>query len=305
MDSTRLIAFLCLLSLNSVYSKAGEKCETQGNIVIVEQDGQLCPNECQADTLAQELTEKFFRLCESSYGDSFDFITFFSYSPVKVREFPKPEIFGFHTLVTNLDSRDKSVTGLGCEFGDPICGPGVDRSILFYPDGRTEGRLQSVVVKSSYLEQDSVLSTLAQEIGHRWLAHIKLNAESEDILLGRGDPDNPTQNRAHWSFFFNTPSKMFSGTTSSVMEGNIWERNLLLFWEFRSIQEGSEGYSALDLYLMGVLSSDLCAGVDQEKPFDNVNVMVSLQGVRNETPGEHYAHPETKNPASQRLAIPR
>jgi hypothetical protein len=45
-------------------------------------------------------------------------------------------------------------------------------------------------------------------------------------------------------------------------------------------------------------SSDSWAGIDQEKPFYNVNVMVSLHGVRNETRGDD-AHPEsTKNPAS-------
>jgi hypothetical protein len=52
-------------------------------------------------------------------------------------------------------------------------------------------------------------------------------------------------------------------------------------------------------------SSDSWAGVEQEKPFANVNVMVSLHGVRNETRGDD-AHPETpKNPASQNLAMPR
>jgi len=110
-------------------------------------------------------------------------------------------------------------------------------------------RLESVVVMdrlSKYPDdpatrfkgEDSTLSLLGQESGHRWLAFVRFrdhNRVRSDALLGR--------DLAHWSFFFDTDA--------SVMEGNDIEP--LGGGRFRTVA-AVQRYSRLDQYLMGLVS---------------------------------------------------
>jgi hypothetical protein len=89
------------------------------------------------------------------------------------------------------------------------------------------------------LDEDSTLSVLAHEVGHRWLAYARYAdgaARSED-LLGR--------QQAHWSFF--------AHTSGSHMEGNDIED--LGGGRFRT-RRSSLRYSPLDQYLMGLRAPD-------------------------------------------------
>lgn len=84
--------------------------------------------------------------------------------------------------------------------------------------------------------ENTTLSLLAHETGHRWLAFMEFSnhdRERSEALLGR--------QRAHWSFFFDSDA--------SVMEGNDIED--LGGGSFRTVA-AVEGYSALDQYAMGL-----------------------------------------------------
>ena len=84
--------------------------------------------------------------------------------------------------------------------------------------------------------ENTTLSLLGHEVGHRWLAFMDFSdhdRERSSALLGRAS--------AHWSFFFDSDA--------SVMEGNDIED--LGGGSFRTVA-AVEGYSALDQYAMGL-----------------------------------------------------
>ena len=84
--------------------------------------------------------------------------------------------------------------------------------------------------------ENTTMSLLAHESGHRWLAFLEFsdhNRERSDALLGR--------QRAHWSFFVDSDA--------SVMEGNDIED--LGGGRFETVA-AVERYSALDQYAMGL-----------------------------------------------------
>jgi hypothetical protein len=97
-----------------------------------------------------------------------------------------------------------------------------------YPDNPTQ----------KFLGENSTVSVLGQESGHRWLAFLEFrdrtNQQSQ-ALLGR--------DLAHWSFFFDSDA--------SVMEGNDIED--LGGGSFRTVG-AVQRYSRLDQYAMGLLS---------------------------------------------------
>jgi hypothetical protein len=110
------------------------------------------------------------------------------------------------------------------------------------------GRLRSLAVmdfigkypedsNQKFLGENTTLSVLGQEVGHRWLAFLEFrdhNGQPSDLLLGRGE--------SHWSFFFDSDA--------SVMEGNDIED--LGGGSFRTVDAVSR-YSRLDQYAMGLL----------------------------------------------------
>jgi hypothetical protein len=116
-------------------------------------------------------------------------------------------------------------------------------------DFGSSGRLRSVVNMDALLKypddpnarvpgigENSTLSVLGQEVGHRWLAFVSFrdhNGRTSQSLLGRDD--------AHWSFFLDSDA--------SVMEGNDIED--LGGGSFRTTATVRR-YSALDQYAMGL-----------------------------------------------------
>ena len=116
-------------------------------------------------------------------------------------------------------------------------------------DFGSAGRLRSLVLMDAltkypasptqrFLGEDSTISLLGQESGHRWLAFMRFrdaDGRRSDELLGR--------DQAHWSFFFDSDA--------SYMEGNNIED--LGGGEFRTTATVSR-YSLLDQYAMGLVS---------------------------------------------------
>jgi hypothetical protein len=116
--------------------------------------------------------------------------------------------------------------------------------------GSAPGRLQSIEVmdflgkwpddpQRRFRGENSTLSILGQEVGHRWLAFLNFRdhlGQRSDALLGR--------DRAHWSFFFDSDG--------SVVEGNDIED--LGNGLFRTVG-AVERYSLLDQYAMGLVQA--------------------------------------------------
>jgi hypothetical protein len=112
----------------------------------------------------------------------------------------------------------------------------------------SSGSLQSVVNMDAvtkypddpfkkFLGENSTVSVMGQEIGHRWLAFLMFrdqNGRRSTALLGR--------DRAHWSFFFDSDA--------SVLEGNdIVDLGSGSFRTEAAVQR----YSLLDQYAMGLV----------------------------------------------------
>lgn len=90
------------------------------------------------------------------------------------------------------------------------------------------------------LPHTSLLTVLAHEVGHRFLAYARFidpeTGEESSDLLGRGN--------AHWSFFFDSQA--------SVLEGNsIKDHGAGASPRFETVA-ASQTYSPLDQYLMGI-----------------------------------------------------
>lgn len=129
-----------------------------------------------------------------------------------------------------------------------IGGIGLDRFDLSRDFG-SAGRLRSLAVMDflgkypddptvKFLGENSTLSVLGQEVGHRWLAFVDFlnhRRERSDALLGRS--------RSHWSFFLDSDG--------SVMEGNDIED--LGGGSFRTT-DAVRRYSLLDQYAMGLVA---------------------------------------------------
>jgi hypothetical protein len=171
------------------------------------------------DTVA--LAQAFYR----SHPDSFDQLVIWTDTRVTTND-----TFAFETTVAN------AIEGIGQEIFDASGNFG------------SAGRLQSYAIMDDlakypadpatrFLGENSTLSVLAHEVGHRWLAYLEFRdhtGQQSDALLGR--------QRAHWSFFFDSDA--------SVMEGNDIEA--LGGGSFRTAA-AVRRYSRLDQYAMGLL----------------------------------------------------
>ena len=90
---------------------------------------------------------------------------------------------------------------------------------------------------TKFLGENTTLSVLGQEVGHRWLAYVEFRDRTgarSKSLLGRDD--------AHWSFFFDSDA--------SVMEGNDIEDQG--GGQFRTV-DAVKRFSRLDQYSMGLI----------------------------------------------------
>jgi hypothetical protein len=162
----------------------------------------------------------------AGFGDAYDQLVFFTDTRVT-----EPGTFAFESTVRN------AVSGIGQELIDVGGAYG------------SASRLASVVLMDDLGKypanpienvngDNTTLSLLAHETGHRWGATLRFRDASgarSDALLGR--------QLAHWSFFFDSDA--------SVLEGNdIEDRG---GGSFRTVGT-SQRYNAFDLYAMGLLA---------------------------------------------------
>ncbi|MBI2835405.1 MAG: hypothetical protein HYX76_13360 [Acidobacteria bacterium] len=131
--------------------------------------------------------------------------------------------------------------------GNEIQGIGLNTFDLSRDLG-SAGRLRSLVVMDflsnypddphvRFLGENTAMSVLGQETGHRWLAFMEFRDHTgrrSDALLGR--------DQAHWSFFFDSDA--------SVMEGNDIQD--LGGGSFRTVA-AVQRFSDLDQYAMGLI----------------------------------------------------
>ena len=146
--------------------------------------------------------------------------------------------FAFETTVKN------EIRGIGTNIFDSA------------RDFGSAGRLRSLVLMDAltkypssptqrFLGEDSTISLLGQESGHRWLAFLRFrdaNGTRSDELLGR--------DQAHWSFFFDSDASFMEGNDIEDLGGGA----------FRTVATVSR-YSLLDQYAMGLV------GPSQVPPF--------------------------------------
>jgi hypothetical protein len=167
------------------------------------------------------LTRKFYQ----SHPDNYDQLVIWTDAPLI------EDAFAYETTVAN------EVRGIGTDIYD------------LSRDFGSAGRLRSLAIMDyvgKYPDdpaqrftgsENSTLSILGQEVGHRWLVFFNFRdrtGQASDALLGRG--------AAHWSFFFDSDA--------SVMEGNDIED--LGGGSFRTAA-AVQRYSLLDQYAMGLV----------------------------------------------------
>jgi hypothetical protein len=136
--------------------------------------------------------------------------------------------FAYEQLVKNADA------GLGLDVQD--------RSADFGSGGRLESFVMMDALSKypddlslRFLGEDSTLSVLAHEVGHRWLATalFRDGSTTSRELLGR--------DQVHWSFFMDTDGSFLEGNDIAPLGDG----------SFRTVG-ASLRYGALDQYLMGM-----------------------------------------------------
>ena len=180
--------------------------------------GERFADQPQLDAVA--LSKAFFR----SHPDAYDQLVVWTDARVI------QDAFAFEVTVAN------DIQGIGLDLFD------------FARDFGSAGRLRSYAVMDflgkypgdpmqRFLGENSTVSVLGQEVGHRWLAYFDFRdhtGQRSDALLGR--------QQAHWSFFMDSDA--------SVMEGNDIED--LGGGSFRTTA-AVQRYSRLDQYAMGLV----------------------------------------------------
>lgn len=162
---------------------------------------------------------KFYR----SHADVYDQVLFFTSRTLISRG-----VFAFENNIKNVDAgTGVAIDDLSAQFG-------------------SAGRLESVVMMDALSKystvpgaringEDTSLSLIGHEVGHRWLASalFKDGDRVSDEMLGR--------DLAHWSFFLDTDGSFDEGNEITDLGGG----------QFRTAG-ASLGYGPLDEYLMGL-----------------------------------------------------
>ncbi|MEO8360475.1 MAG: CARDB domain-containing protein, partial [Vicinamibacteria bacterium] len=199
-----------------------------GNIAIIEHDGSNI--DFGTATARPALMRRFYE----THGDNYDFLVTFTNF-----EFDAGDALAFHTAARS------QVAGIGL----PVA------RVTGYEDApsRLQGMVQMTAIENyRRLPQSltpgsrgflSTLNVLAHEIAHQWLAHVHYLDQQAGIssaLLGKDG--------SHWSYLLDSDA--------SVMYGSDWTREADGHFKATEVRRG---YSALDLYLMGMLPASKVA----------------------------------------------
>ena len=139
----------------------------------------------------------------ANHEDAYDFIVLFNNFGLT----PGPGAFAFEVNVRNDILgigdllADDPVFDLGPEFGSPR------RLTSFVNMGSLTAYPSDPADNIPLIGENSTLSVLSHEVGHRWLAYVDFEHPAtgvvSDSLLGRQE--------AHWSFFFNSEASFVEG----------------------------------------------------------------------------------------------
>ncbi len=218
---------------------------------------------------------KFYR----SHGDAYDQVLFFTSQSLIARG-----VFAFENNVKNADAgTGVAIEDLSAQFG-------------------SAGRLESVVMMDALSKystipgaringEDTSLSLIGHEVGHRWLASalFKDGDRVSEELLGR--------DLAHWSFFLDTDGSFDEGNEITDLGGG----------QFRTAG-ASLGYGPLDEYLMGLRRAEdvpplflvrTPSGTSPLDPGRDPQTSVTFQGTRKDVAiGDIVAALGPRNPAA-------
>ena len=239
-DSTRVVTAQATLfpdgslemkygeTINVAESVVGVSPGHTGNVALVDlSSGGGSGGGAIAERFAQASSIDTFAVAQKFYAthpDNYDQILIWTDQPL-IRD-----AFAYELTVAN------EVRGIGQDIYD------LSKSL------GSAGRVRSLVVMDwvgkypedpaqKFLGENTTLSVLGQEVGHRWLSYLEFRDRTgarSDALLGR--------DQAHWSFFFDSDA--------SVMEGNDIED--LGGGQFRTT-DAVRRYSRLDQYAMGLV----------------------------------------------------
>ena len=221
-------------------SPASPALVDSGDTALLVDDGKITylNRELQPEVDPFEAARAFY----AGHHDEYDFLVVFTNFPTMLagRRF-----LAYHQAVAN------DATGLGYAF---VRSDELFNDATSYTHKAQPGRLQSLVHMNDirafpadpaavYNGRYSATTLLGHEVGHRWLARVRLeypNVGPSLILLGRQS--------SHWSFF------LHSG--ASPVEGNAWASGGTTF----STLDAPLSYGLLDLYLMGMLGTNEIPG---------------------------------------------
>ncbi len=174
---------------------------------------------------------QFFR----SHDDAYDSVILFNDIGLKASE---------HTLAHAYTIRNE-VTGIGKQVHDSSRLFGSSRRAgSFVNMGPMSAYPENPLEPIPYRDDSSLLTVLAHEVGHRFLA----SAIFKDPETGHFNPTTLGRQLNHWSFYFNTDA--------SVLEGNaIRDSGPEADPRFETFA-ASQTYSSLDKYLMGFFDPD-------------------------------------------------
>lgn len=195
-----------------------------GCIAVLVDDGDQIIDSADNRISLTTAAQRFYE----THGDDYDFIMFFP-------QFNHPNGSFHRPIANNIEGIGRGIFNNRTTYGVP--GSGRLQSLTNYVNFKTfpvnpEARLGT--------NNDSTLSLLAQEVGHRWAA-FATHASGDNSLLGRQG--------AHWSYYFHAPSTGPVRNGASSLEGNVWTDN-----GDGTFTTGAQtdGFSELDQYLMGV-----------------------------------------------------
>ena len=185
-------------------------------------------------------------------------------------------------LFTNTRTTEQNTFAFEFTVANEIAGIGID----VYDSSRdfgSRGRLRSVVNMDTlqrfpddpgqrFLGENSTLSVMGQECGHRWLSFLEFRdgAANSSELLGRDE--------AHWSFFFDSDASHMEGNDIEDQGGGV----------FRTVG-AVQRYSPLDQYAMGLRAAPdvppmfVVTGVTSGQSADDApRTGVEIRGTRKE-----------------------
>ena len=179
-----------------------------------------------------------------------------------------------HVVRNDIEGIGMPLTDEGAHFGSPR------RLSMFVNMGAVSSYPGSPLAPISRAQNESLLTTLAHELGHRFLAHAPWRdpetGETSRALLGRAF--------AHWSFFLNSGASMLEGNAIRDLGPEASPR-------FETVAI-SQTFSELDLYLMGLIDpsnvgatflvDDPVGGPGLHNPARRPEVGVRFDGIRKE-----------------------